>query len=135
MDRAQAWCQDIEKLFNKAEVHSINTSKGDAVDVGVFSDNSKVTVFEFLKSPELAYLGWGNSVQKANHLYKKHLSDEIKLHLINIFNVYSMIKPWLISNYGGLSRIVGDIINNLSKRGKPAPDNRKEKFSFYSGIT
>ena len=26
MDRAQAWCQDIEELYNKAEVHSINTS-------------------------------------------------------------------------------------------------------------
>ena len=54
MDRAQVWAQDIEEIYNKAEVHSINASKGDAVDVGVFSDNSKVTVFEFLKSAELA---------------------------------------------------------------------------------
>ena len=36
MDRAQAWCLDIEELYNKAEVHSINTSKGDAADVGNF---------------------------------------------------------------------------------------------------
>ena len=62
MDKAQAWSQDIEELYNKADVHSIYTSKGDAVDVGVFSDNSKVTVFEFLESAELAYLGWGNNV-------------------------------------------------------------------------
>ena len=48
MDDAQAWCQDIEELYNKAGVHSINTSKGDSVDVGIFSDNSKVTGFEFL---------------------------------------------------------------------------------------
>ena len=33
LDMAQAWCQDIEELFNKAEVHSINTSKGDAADL------------------------------------------------------------------------------------------------------
>ena len=63
MDRAQAWCQDIEKLFNKAEVHSINTSKGDAVDVGVFSDNSKVTEFQFLEAAELVYLGCTESQQ------------------------------------------------------------------------
>ena len=39
-------CLDIEELYNKAEVHSINTSKGDAADVGIFSDNSqaKITV-------------------------------------------------------------------------------------------
>ena len=101
----------------------------------MFSDNSKVTVFEFLELAELAYLGWGNSVQKANQLYNKHLSDEIKSHLINISDDYGMMKTWLISNYGGPSRIVGDIINNVSKRSKPAPDNRIEKFSFYLAIT
>ena len=69
MDKAQNWCLEIEQEYNKAEVHSINTSKGDSSDIGVFSDNSKVTVFEFLKWAELAYLGWGNSVQKANRLY------------------------------------------------------------------
>ena len=52
MDRAQAWCLDIEELYNKAEVHSINTS------------NSQVTVFEFLESEKLVYLGWGNSVKR-----------------------------------------------------------------------
>ena len=92
-------------------------------------------MFEFLESAELAYIGWGNSVHKANRLYNKHLSDEIKSYLINISDDYGMMKTWLISNYGGSSRIVGDIINNLSKRSKPAPDNIREKFSFYSAIT
>ena len=83
-DKGQAWAQDVEEIYKRAEVHSINNSKGDSLDIGVFSDNSKVTVFEFLKSVELAYLGWGNSEQKANQLYNKHLSEEIKSHLINI---------------------------------------------------
>ena len=68
MDKAQNWCLKIEQEYNKAEVHSINTSKGDTEDVGTFSDNSEITVFEFLEAAELAYLGWGNSVQKANRL-------------------------------------------------------------------
>ena len=74
LDRVQTWAQDIEELCNKAEVLSINTQIGDAIDFGVFSDN-----FEFLESAELAYLGWGNSVQKASCLYNKHLSEEINL--------------------------------------------------------
>ena len=53
-------------MYNRAEVHSINTSKGETADVGIFSDSAKVTVFEFLEAAELAYLGWGNSTQKAN---------------------------------------------------------------------
>ena len=69
-------------------------------------------MFEFIESAELAYLGWGNSVQKANRLYNKHLSVEIKSHIINISDNYSKMKTGLINNYGGLSRIVGHIINN-----------------------
>ena len=82
MDRAETWCLNTERLYNLAEVHSINTSKGDTSDVGVFSDNSEVTVYEFLETAEIAYLGWGNSVQKANRLYNRHLSEEIKGKLI-----------------------------------------------------
>ena len=57
-------------------------------------------------------------------------SPHVHVHLIHY-----MMKTWLISNYGGPSRIVGDIINSLSNRRKPAPDNRKETFAFYSAIT
>ena len=115
-------------------MHSINTSKGEATDVGVFSDNSKITVFKFLESAELAYLGRGNSIQKANRLYNKHLSDKIKFHLILLSDDYAMMKTWLITYSGGPSRIVGDIVGNLPKRAKQAPDNRKDQFSFYSVI-
>ena len=134
MDKAQAWAMDKEEIYNKAEIHSINTSKGDSLDVGVFSNNSQVTVFEFLESAELAYLGWGNSVQKANRLYNKHLSEEIKSHLIDIPDDYTMMKNWLICKYVGPSRIVGDIISNRVVKRKHAVNNRKEKFSFYSAI-
>ena len=117
------------------QVHSINTFKGDAANVGIFLDNSQTTGFEFLEAAELAYLGWGNSVQKANRLYNKHLSEEIKSHLINIFDNYNLMKTWLINTYGGPSRIVGDIISNLSRKPKPVGGNRKDMFVFYSAIT
>ena len=73
VDLAQTWCLNIEDLYNKTEVHSINTSKGDAADVGIFSDNSQTTVLEFLEAAELAYLGWGNSVQKAYNILNTYL--------------------------------------------------------------
>ena len=128
MDDALTWCMNIEEMYNKAEVYLINTSKGDTEDVGIFSDNSQTTVFEFLESVELAYLGWGNSVQKANRLYNKHLSEEIKSRLINISENYDLMKQWLIKNYGGSLRIVGDIISNLISKPKPEIGNRKDIF-------
>ena len=74
-------------------------------------------------------------MQKANRLYNKHLSEEIQASFINISDNYNLMKTWLINTYGGPSRIVGDIINNLSRKSKPLGGNRKDKFVFYSAIT
>ena len=38
MDKAQTYCLNIEELYNKTEVHSVNTSKGDATLLGQFSN-------------------------------------------------------------------------------------------------
>ena len=135
LDDAENWCLSVEMLYNKAEIHSINTSKGDTTDVGIFSDNAKVTVYEFLEAAEIAYLGWGNSVQKANRLYNRHLSEEIKSKLINMSDSYTEMKRWLISNYGGVSRIINDVISDLSRRSKPASTNSQGKFTFYAHIS
>ena len=50
MDQAQTLCLNIEDMYNKTEGHSINTLKGDAADVRIFSDNSQITVFKFLEA-------------------------------------------------------------------------------------
>ena len=135
LDEAENWCLRVEVLYNKAEIHSINTSEGDTADVGIFSDNAKVPVYEFLEAAEIAYLGWGNSVQKANRLYNRHLSKEIKSKLINKSDSYVEMKQWLILNYGGVSRIINDVISDLSCRNKPAINNSQGKFAFYAYIS
>ena len=135
LDEAEVWCLNVDMLYNKQEIHSINTSKGDSNDVGIFSDNAKVTVYEFLEAAEIAYLGWGNSVQKANRMYNRHLSEEIKSKLINMSDSYAEMKQWLITNYGGTSRIINDVINDLSRKNKPASTNSQGKFTFYGYIS
>jgi len=45
------------------------------------------------------------------------------------------MKNWLILNYGGVSRIVRDILNDLSRKPKPNPNNNAAKFSFYAYIS
>ena len=135
LDMGENWCLSVEELYTKAEVHSINTSKGDTADVGIFSDNAKVTVYEFLEAAEIAYLGWGNSMQKANRLYNHHLSEEIKSKLINMSDSYADMKKWLITNYGGVSRIVSDIVRDLTRRPKPGSNNSTALFTFYAHVS
>ena len=83
----------------------------------------------------MAYLGKGNSTQKANRLFNKHLSEEVKLKVINISDNYAEMKAWLIRTYGGPLRIVNDIISNLALKPKPSASSKVEKYAFYSAIT
>jgi len=48
---------------------------------------------------------------------------------------YMDMKKWLIMNYGGVSRIISDILNDLSRRNKPSPTNNNAKYSFYAYIS
>ena len=132
LDEAETWCSKVEELYNDAEIHSINMSKGDVADIGMFSDNTKITVYEFLEAAEIAYLGWGNSIQKENRLYNRHLSEEIKAKLVNKSDSYADMKIWLVQNYGGVSRIINDIIGDLARRTKPNFSNNNAKFTFYA---
>ena len=45
------------------EIHSINHSKGDTSDVGIFTGNVGKSVYEFLEDVEMAFLAWGNNKQ------------------------------------------------------------------------
>ena len=74
---ASEWCLRIEALYAKMEIHSINNSKGDTSDVGIFTDNVGKSVYEFLEDLEMAFLGWGNNKQKGAKLFKNHLSESI----------------------------------------------------------
>ena len=79
------YCDYINDLMDIAENWCLNV-EGDTNDVGVFLDNAKVTIYKFLNSIEIAYIGWGNSIQRTNRLYNRHLSEEIKSKLINKFD-------------------------------------------------
>ena len=50
--------------------------------------------------------------------------------VINKSDSYAEMKQWLILNYGGVSRIINDVISDLSRQNKPASNNSQGKFVF-----
>ena len=44
------------------------------------------------------------------------------------------MRQWLIQKYGGASRIISDIINDLAVRPKPGANDSNARFSFFSHI-
>ena len=90
--QASSWCLEIEELYSRMEIHSITNTKGDTSDVGIFSDNSTRTIYEFLQDVELAIMGWGNKQQRANKLVNKHLSPTIRDKVVDKAHDYAKIK-------------------------------------------
>ena len=52
LDSAESWTLHIVQAYTNAEVHSIKGSPGEIANVGIFSDNTDKTIFEFLESFE-----------------------------------------------------------------------------------
>ena len=131
---ASNWCLSVEELYSRMEIHSITNTKGDTSEVGIFTDNSSRTVYEFLQDVELAIMGWGSQAQRANRLITKHLSPTIRDRIIDKAHNFQEIKLWLIEHYGDASRIVNDTITALAKKKKPSPNFPKDRYKFYSEI-
>ena len=47
---------------------------------------------------------------------------------------YALMREWLVSSYGGASRIINDTVMALGKRKKPVPTDRSERYLHVSAI-
>ena len=47
---------------------------------------------------------------------------------------YALMREWLISNYGGASRILNDTVMALGKRKKPAGNDCSETYLHLSAV-
>ena len=46
---ATNWCLRVEGLYSKMEIHSTNNTKGVTSEIGIFTDNSTQTIYEFFQ--------------------------------------------------------------------------------------
>ena len=56
LDNIESWALHMVQTYTSAEIHSIKCFSGDIADVGIFSNNTDKTVFEFIESFELGYI-------------------------------------------------------------------------------
>ena len=123
----------VESMYSKMEILSIKNTKGDTSTIGVFTDNSN-DFLQFIQDLEMAIMGWGKNQQKGNKVYKHHLATGIKAKTVDKMDDYIGLKSWLIEQYGDASRIVNDTINLLSRKKKPSPGNKRDRYNYYSEI-
>ena len=134
LNSANEWIITVEKVYSTSEAHAVSSLKGDSSSIGIFSSNAEMTVYEFIEQIDIAMTGWGTSKQKANQLYTKHLSEDLKTKTVKISQDFSGLKKWLIEEYGSPDTIISDILAGLSAKRKPTIGNRKERYIFFSEV-
>ena len=135
LESANNWVLEVERVYSSSEAHALGGFKGDLSGVGIFSNNTEKSIFEFFEDLELGLTGWGTGKQRATQLFNNHLSENIKSQTQDISYSYSKLKSWLYKKYGSPDTIVNDIISGLISKRKLNPTSRKEKYELYSEIT
>ena len=134
-DQAEAWMESVESLYDKKDIHAVDTEKdkGNA-EVTPFSGDHTQTIFEFLDDFESAFMAVGTSKRRANLMYKKYLTDWIRLHTSSLMNDYSELKAWLVEQYGAAESIAKVLVEYLESLKKPTGTD-SDKLTFYITIS
>ena len=64
----------------------------------------------------------------------KHLSDDLKAKLMTRSDNYALMREWLVQNYGGAAQILNDTVMVLTRRKKPAANDRPDRYLHTSAI-
>ena len=135
LDSANEWTMNVEQIYSSSEAHASCTVKGDLSMVGIFSNNAKKSIYEFVEDLEIALVGWGSNKQRAMLVFSKHLTEDIKAKCLNISDDYQKLKSWLFKEFGSPHTIVSDIISELAGKPKPNHNNDRQRYEFYADIT
>ena len=86
-----------------------------------------------MESFELGYINWGNNRQRTSKL-SKHLSDDLRDKLMTRSYSYTLMREWIVQNYGGAARILNDTVMVLTRRKKPTANDQSDRYLHTSAI-
>ena len=93
LESANNWVLEVELVYSSSEAHALGGFNGDLSGVGIFSNNTEKSIFEFFEDLQFGLTGWGTGEQRATQLFNNHLSENIKSQTQDISYSYSKLKP------------------------------------------
>ena len=96
VEKAESWITAVNKVYRTLEIHTMKASKDITIEITEFSPDGSQTVFEFLLDFERKYRARGTESQKADVLWRQHLSQKLKNELDHVKTDLGMMKKKLI---------------------------------------
>ena len=131
IEKSNKWIQNVNDLYIDSEMYSMDSAKSMAIDVEKFTGNGSQTIYEFLEDFDSMYRGKGSDKQKADRLYKAHLSERIKSSTRSISTDFIALKNWLLKEYGDYLCVTESMVSNLEAIAKPSIKDYAARADYF----
>ena len=131
IDLACTWVQEVNDTYFDLCLYLMDAPHQMQDEIEKFSGYGSQTIYEFLGDFESMYLGKGSVKQKADILYKIHLSDRIKTLTRSISSDFLALKNWLLQEYGDYLSVAETILRNMKAISKPSSKDYGARAEYF----
>ena len=116
---AKEWCMAIRDLFNSKECGSKDFDKELFSGLKKFTEDSEISIFEFLRRFEAYTSDRGDQQKRADLLFNEYLHRSVQDSVIEYRQDYDLLKNALINIYGDVRKMTGNLLNRVIKEHIP----------------
>ena len=131
IEKATVWIQNVTDLYIDSEIYSLNACRSMAIDIEKFTGNGSQTIYEFFQDFDSTYKGQGSEKQKADKLYRCHLSEGIKSMTCSISSDFAALKSFLLSEYGDFITVTESLVQNAEGIPKPPHSDYSARAEYF----
>ena len=120
LTEARDWCTRLINRYDELDCANKPVDRKLFEGLGTFTEDSEVSIYEFLKKFDTYMEDTGSKADRAALLYEQHLDDNIKLLTVDLRADLDRLKAWLINRFGDPKNMCDNILKPISKGNPPS---------------
>ena len=131
VDAASQWISNVRVLCHELKLSSSIKTTGIGLKIKTFTGDGQQTIFQFLRDCEQSYKGKASGEEKAEKIYREHLSPFVQSLTTNMSSDYKRLKEFLIKEYGHYLKVTEALIISVESLGHPAKNDLKKRADYF----
>ena len=131
IDIATEWISNIRILCHELKLSSSIKTTGIGLKIKTFTGDGQQTIFQFLRDCERSYKGKASGEEKAEKIFREHLSPFVQSLTTNLSSDYKRLKEFLIKEYGHYLKVTEALIITVESLGFPARNDSKKRSEYF----
>ena len=134
ISEASKWCSSLMKKYEELDCGSRPVDSKLFQGLEKFTENSEISIYEFLKKFDTIMEDRGTKKERAIILYTQYLDSTIQLLTTDIRENIDGLKSWLVKRYGEPRGMCTNILKPLKKESIPSAITLSNELLHYSRL-